>query len=48
MGKGNELVVLCHVLPVIDKDRFDVIRDRKFDRRAGVKTILLLIALGIE
>lgn len=43
--KGDQLVVLRHVLPVVDKDGLDVIRDWKFDRGAGVKAIFLLSVL---
>lgn len=39
--KRNELVVLRHVLPIIDQNRLDMIRNRKLDGRARMESILL-------
>lgn len=41
--KGNQLLVLGDVLPVVDEDRLDAIGDWKADRRAVEKSVLLYI-----
>lgn len=41
--KGNQLLVLGDILPVIDEQGLDVIRDWKLDGGATVKVVLLSI-----
>ena len=39
--EGDQLLVLCHILPVIDQHRLKVIRHRQFDGRTGMEGLLL-------
>ncbi len=47
VGERDQLVVLGDILPIVDKDSLDMVRDRDPDRRACVEAIFLLRGLEL-
>lgn len=41
VGQGNQLLIFCHMLPIIYQHSLQEIRHHKFDRRPLVKSIFL-------
>lgn len=46
MGKGDDLVVLGDILPVINEDGLQTIWDLELDRWSSVKSVLLNVMLA--